>query len=80
MGCYFIGGEKGIRTLDTVPRIHDFQSCAFDQLSHLSTGCLLDAGNIIHDAIPFCKTEFIRFEPYDLEQAAQHPPRHVRQR
>ena len=31
------GGEKGIRTLDTVPRIHDFQSCALDQLSHLST-------------------------------------------
>ena len=36
----FLGGEKGIRTLDTVPRIHDFQSCAFDQLSHLSTGLL----------------------------------------
>ena len=32
----FSGGEKGIRTLDTVPRIHDFQSCALDQLSHLS--------------------------------------------
>ncbi len=32
-----LGGEKGIRTLDTVPRIHDFQSCALDQLSHLST-------------------------------------------
>ena len=31
------GGEKGIRTLDTVPRIHDFQSCALDHLSHLST-------------------------------------------
>ena len=24
------GGEKGIRTPDTVKRIHDFQSCAFD--------------------------------------------------
>ena len=34
---FLFGGEKGIRTLDTVPRIHDFQSCAFDQLSHLST-------------------------------------------
>ena len=33
----FSGGEKGIRTLDTVARIHDFQSCAFDQLGHLST-------------------------------------------
>ncbi len=30
------GGEKGIRTLVTVPRKHDFQSCALDQLSHLS--------------------------------------------
>ncbi len=33
------GGERGIRTLDTVPRIHDFQSCALDQLSHLSIRC-----------------------------------------
>src|SRR5690348_7924844 len=24
------GGEKGIRTLDTVARIHAFQACAFD--------------------------------------------------
>ena len=32
------GGEGGIRTLDTVRHgIHDFQSCAFSQLSHLST-------------------------------------------
>ncbi len=30
-GRYLFGGEKGIRTLDTVPRIHDFQSCALDQ-------------------------------------------------
>ena len=33
---YFCGGEKGIRTLDTISSIHDFQSCALDQLSHLS--------------------------------------------
>ena len=39
--CFF-GGEKGIRTLDTVPRIHDFQSCALDQLSHLSN-CMCKA-------------------------------------
>ena len=37
-----LGGEKGIRTLDTVPRIHDFQSCALDQLSHLSN-CMCKA-------------------------------------
>ena len=30
------GGEKGIRTLEYIPALHDFQSCAFDQLSHLS--------------------------------------------
>ena len=34
-----VGGEKGIRTLDTISSIHDFQSCALDQLSHLSMGC-----------------------------------------
>ena len=30
-GALLFGGKKGIRTLDTVPRIHDFQSCALDQ-------------------------------------------------
>ncbi len=24
------GGEKGIRTLEAVPRLHTFQACAFD--------------------------------------------------
>jgi hypothetical protein len=24
------GGEEGIRTLETVPRLHAFQACAFD--------------------------------------------------
>ena len=33
---FFVGGEKGIRTPDRVTPIHDFQSCAFDQLGHLS--------------------------------------------
>ena len=37
---FYRGAEKGIRTLDTVPRIHDFQSCALDQLSHLCTAYL----------------------------------------
>ena len=32
---FSFGAEKGIRTLVTVPRKHDFQSCALDQLSHL---------------------------------------------
>lgn len=34
--CFSYGGEKGIRTPDRVTPIHDFQSCAFDQLGHLS--------------------------------------------
>ncbi len=28
--CEKTGGEKGIRTLDTVTRIHAFQACAFN--------------------------------------------------
>ena len=35
LGAHFVGAERGIRTLDTIPSIHDFQSCALDQLSHL---------------------------------------------
>ena len=60
-GVVFCGGEKGIRTLDDIPAIHDFQSCAFDQLSHLSThaaycsrpaqSCL----NMIHHFFALCK-------------------------
>jgi hypothetical protein len=34
------GGQRGIRTLDTVPRIHTFQACAF---SHSAT-CPYQAG------------------------------------
>jgi hypothetical protein len=30
------GGESGIRTHGTLPRTLDFESSAFDQLSHLS--------------------------------------------
>jgi hypothetical protein len=32
----FFGGESGIRTLDTLTGIHDFQSCALDHLGELS--------------------------------------------
>ena len=27
---YFFGGESGIRTRETVSRLHAFQACAFD--------------------------------------------------
>ncbi len=32
----FFGGKMGIRTPERCNTLHDFQSCAFDQLSHLS--------------------------------------------
>ena len=50
------GGEKGIRTLVTVPRKHDFQSCALDQLSHLSAMRLAcSCPTIIHHFEQLCK-------------------------
>ena len=36
----FSGGENGIRTHETGYGLHDFQSCALDQLGHLSTRLL----------------------------------------
>ena len=36
---FLFGGERGIRTLERFHPLHDFQSCAFDQLSHLSRCC-----------------------------------------
>lgn len=33
----FSGGKMGIRTPERFYTLHDFQSCALDQLSHLST-------------------------------------------
>lgn len=33
---FLIGGERGIRTLGKFNPTHEFQSCALDQLSHLS--------------------------------------------
>lgn len=35
-GIDYNGGESGIRTRGTFNSSHDFQSCAFNQLSHLS--------------------------------------------
>ena len=34
--CVRCGGEIEIRTLERLPPLHDFQSCSFDQLGHLS--------------------------------------------
>ena len=35
------GGEGGIRTLETLSRLHDFQSCALDQLGDFSRRYLI---------------------------------------
>ena len=56
LSAFLFGGEKGIRTLVTVPRKHDFQSCAFDQLSHLSaTRLACSCPTIIHHFEQLCK-------------------------
>ena len=47
-GVFIFGGEKGIRTLEYIPALHDFQSCAFDQLSHLSMVYEQSAINLAH--------------------------------
>ena len=38
-GPWESGGETGIRTLETIPRLHTFQACAFDH-SATSPRCL----------------------------------------
>ena len=39
------GGEKGIRTLDTIARIHAFQACAFN---HSATSPIIEVNLIIN--------------------------------
>ena len=36
---HLYGGDGEIRTLETVSRLHDFQSCALDQLGDISSTC-----------------------------------------
>ena len=38
---YVDGGATGIRTLETVSRLHTFQACAFDHSATAPTGTLL---------------------------------------
>ena len=45
LSLYF-GGERGIRTLETLSRLHDFQSCALDQLGDFSM-VEIDVNNIL---------------------------------
>ena len=55
---FFDGAERGIRTLDTIPRIHDFQSCALDQLSHLCMCVSLSTFAILQQSKPKSKIYF----------------------
>ena len=52
----YFGGEEGIRTLDTVARIHDFESRAFD---HSATSPMV---RIIQVSILFARV-YIDFVP-----------------
>ena len=38
------GGERGIRTLETVPRLHTFQACAFDHSATSPSGGVYTRG------------------------------------
>ena len=46
-----LGGERGIRTLDTVSRIHAFQACAFNRSA---TSPKVSITNINLKALPLC--------------------------
>ena len=39
----FLAERKGFEPLNAFNTLHDFQSCAFDQLSHLCTASLLNS-------------------------------------
>ena len=54
--CYIPGGDEGIRTLDTVAGIHDFESRAFD---HSATSPMV---RIIQVSILFARV-YIDFVP-----------------
>jgi hypothetical protein len=36
----YFGGQTGIRTLETVPRLHTFQACAFDHSATCPLGAV----------------------------------------
>ncbi len=43
----FLAERKGFEPLNAFNTLHDFQSCAFDQLSHLSMALLLNSFVIV---------------------------------
>ena len=71
----YFGGERGIRTLGEFNPTHDFQSCALDQLSHLSklncracpgypakaTRLLYSITNMKSSYIPAANSIFLRY-------------------
>ena len=50
----FSGGEGEIRTLEPFYRLHDFQSCALDQLGDFSTRLLYYSTSILKCQVVFC--------------------------
>ncbi len=59
--CAFSGGEGEIRTLEPFYRLHDFQSCALDQLGDFSIffcAVSLDGLDILSQTYLFVNTFF----------------------
>ena len=62
----FVGGEGEIRTLEPCYRLHDFQSCALDQLGDFSIFCYPCIISQIKNKInTFFDFSFIFFRAYE---------------
>ena len=59
----FSGGEEEIRTLEPCYRLHDFQSCALDQLGDFSI-CYLICRRFSHQAYVLYHTCFEKSTPF----------------
>src|SRR5690606_9895955 len=46
------GGQRGIRTLETVPRLHTFQACAFDHSAICPCGATYRVGHANGKGVP----------------------------
>lgn len=57
-----IGGEGEIRTLEPISGLHDFQSCALDQLRDFSVSCSFHNGMIIPFFEAFVNSKFEKNE------------------
>lgn len=70
----FTGGESGIRTPDPAHHgIHDFESCAFDQLGQLSASIYI--WYYVKDINYFLTRRFLKKSFNNLEASASITPR-----